>query len=325
MKKRSLFRRWIILLGVILLVAITLKSYRDYLLSPLDHINKTSKTFTISQGEGTREIAERLQKERIIRSAAAFTLLVQSTGNVGKIQAGNFQLSPSMSASRILGELQTGTIDKAVTLLEGWRKEEMGEKLEAELGVKSAEFIKLSKEGYMFPDTYMFSPRTDVSQIVQRMEDNFSRKYDDALQNKIKTQGLTPEQGVILASIVEREGRSPEVKRMIASILLKRLKIGMGINADATVQYALGYQRSEDGWWKRYLTKNDLQIESAYNTYRHVGLPPAPIASPGLSSLQAVAEADSSTPYLYYYHDSKGRSHYGKTLEEHNRNVASYP
>ena len=99
----------------------------------------------------------------------------------------------------------------------------------------------------------------------------------------------------------------------------------MGINADATIQYALGYQKDEKSWWKRNLTHDDLKVISVYNTYIHQGLPAAPICNPSLSSLQAVADADPTTPYLYYYHDLKGNSYYGKTLEEHNQNVANYP
>ena len=103
----------------------------------------------------------------------------------------------------------------------------------------------------------------------------------------------------------------------------------MGLNVDAGVQYALGYQSNQSppasGWWKNNLTKEDLQIDSPYNSYLYRGLPPTPICNPGLSSLRAVANADSSTPYLYYYHDSRGNSYYGKTLEEHNQNVANHP
>ena len=99
----------------------------------------------------------------------------------------------------------------------------------------------------------------------------------------------------------------------------------MGLNADATIQYILGYQPNEKSWWKRHLTRDDLKVPSPYNTYLYVGLPPTPICNPSLSSLTAVASADPSTPYLYYYHDSKGISHYGKTLDEHNQNVANYP
>ena len=124
---------------------------------------------------------------------------------------------------------------------------------------------------------------------------------------------------------MEREARSDQARTDVASILLKRFKIGMGLNADATIQYMLGYQKNEKSWWKRNLTKDDKKVDSPYNTYLYRGLPPAPICDPGLSSLTAVANADSDTPYLYYYHDSEGNSYYTKTLEEHNQNVANYP
>lgn len=317
-------RRFIILIMVLVLAFAGLKSYYDFLLSPVDRGNTEKKLFMITPGKATVDIAQSLEKEGLIRSANAFTVLVKRTDNVGKIQAGNFKLSSSMSAAEILGELKSGVIDKKVTLLEGWRVEEMGEKLSAELGIKSTEFVKQAKEGYMFPDTYLFSPEATVSEVVQTMRANFDKRYDTMLQNKIKAQGLTPEQGVILASIVEREARSDEVRRMVASILLKRYKIDMALNADATVQYILGYQKKDGSWWKRHLTKDDLKTPSSYNTYLYAGLPPAPIANPSASSLRAVAEA-STTPYLYYYHDSKGRSYYARTLDEHNENVASYP
>lgn len=318
-------RRFVILIVLVTLAFGGLKSYYDFLLSAPNKGDSTKKLFMIRPGEATVEIAKSLEKEGLIRSANAFTILVKRTGNAGSIQAGNFKLSPSMSSSEVLIELKSGMIDKKVTLLEGWRVEEMGEKLGAELGIKSTEFTKMAKEGYMFPDTYLFDPKATVAEVVQVMRDNFDKRYDTALQSKIKAQGLSPAQGVILASIVEREARSDEVRQKVASILLKRYKIGMGLNADATIQYALGYQKSEGGWWKRNLTKEDLKIDSPYNTYLHAGFPPAPIANPSLSSLQAVADANSSTAYLYYYHDSKGRSYYGRTLEEHNENVANYP
>ena len=99
----------------------------------------------------------------------------------------------------------------------------------------------------------------------------------------------------------------------------------MGLNADAAIQYALGYQSGEKSWWKRHLTSEDLKVESPYNTYLYRGLPPTPISNPSLSSLQAVASADSKTPYLYYYHDSKGNSYYAATLEEHSQNIVNNP
>lgn len=219
--------------------------------------------------------------------------------------------------------------EKKVTLIEGWRIEEMAVKLNQELGIKNKDFIAVAKEGYMFPDTYMFDVNVTTSEIVTILRANFEKKYDAIIKNKIQKLGLTTDEGVILASIVEREARSDGVRKMVASILLKRLKIDMGLNADATIQYALIPKGTitppSFGWWKRNLTRDDLKIASSYNTYLYRGLPPGPISNPSLSSLQAVASADSKTPYLYYYHDSKGNSYYAKTLEEHNQNVANYP
>ncbi len=177
----------------------------------------------------------------------------------------------------------------------------------------------------MFPDTYLFPKEASVEYITDTLKKTFERRFTPELRVKIRSRGLTEAEGVILASIVEREARSDDARKMVASILLKRYKIGMGLNADATVQYALGFQKTENSWWKRNLNRDDLKVDSQYNTYLHSGFPPTPISNPGLSSLQAVANADPETPYLYYYHDSKGIPHYAKTLEEHNQNVANYP
>lgn len=287
--------------------------------------SKETKDIVISKGLGLSEIAKKLQSEGLIKSAFFFQIYVKNQGLGDKLQAGMFKLSPSMKVEEVIKVLTSGPEGVWVRLLEGWRVEEMAEEVNEQLSLDKKEFIKLSKEGYMFPDSYLFPREATVEYVVSTLKNTFESKFDSNLRAKIKAQGLTESEGVILASIVEREGRSQEVRRMIASILLKRLKINMGLNADATIQYALGYQPSEKSWWKKRIFYEDLKVESKYNTYIHAGLPPTPIANPSLSSLKAVAEADSSTPYLYYYHDSKGNSHYGKTLDEHNANVASNP
>ncbi|MBU1031435.1 endolytic transglycosylase MltG [Patescibacteria group bacterium] len=287
--------------------------------------DQSSKVFVIGKGMGVSEIAKKLKEDNLIKSELVFKLYVRQNNLTNNLQAGSYKLSPSMSVSELLENIQAGSTDTWITLIEGWRIEEMAEKLSSELGVQSSEFLKNAKEGYMFPDTYLLPKDFTVEQIVKKLRDNFDVKYSDELKSRIRALGLTEDQGVILASIVEREARSDEARKMVASILLKRFKIGMGLNADATIQYILGYQSSEKSWWKRHLTRDDLKINSPYNTYLHRGLPPTPICNPGLASLQAVANADSSTPYLYYYHDSEGNSHYGKTLEEHNQNIATYP
>lgn len=286
--------------------------------------DQATQTFVVQKGESVSNIADRLQKEGLIRSSFAFKVALKlNKGSV--IEAGDFKLSSSMPVSQVITTMGKGSLDKWVTLLEGWRVEEMAQKLNQELGINNEDFLSFAKEGYMFPDTYLFNRDAISSDVASIMKNTFTKRYNSDLQGKIKKNGLTSQEGVILASIIEREARSDEARTKVASILLKRFKIGMGLNADATIQYALGYQTGEKSWWKRSLTRDDFRVFSSFNTYLHAGLPPAPICNPGLSSLEAVANADSSTPYLYYYHDSKGNSYYAKTLEEHNQNVASHP
>lgn len=287
--------------------------------------DKSTKVFVIPKGAGVSEIAKNLKKDNLIRSEIIFKIYLKQNNLENKLQAGSYKLSPAMSVVELVKSLQRGSEDVWVTLIEGWRIEEMAEKLNGELKIDNGEFIKNAKEGYMFPDTYLFPKEATVSYITDTLQKTFDNRFTQDLRVKIRSKGLTQSQAVILASIVEREARSDQVRTEVASILLKRLKIGMGLNADATIQYALGYQKDEQSFWKRYLTKEDLKVDSPYNTYIHSGLPPTPICNPSFASLKAVADADSSTPYLYYYHDSQGNSHYAKTLEEHNENVANNP
>lgn len=327
MKKNSLMRIALLLGLAVILIIGGAKLYWDYLLSPVTSTQTQKQRFIIYQGESTKEIAGRLEKEGFIRSSDAFVLFTRLNNKIGIIQAGEFKIASSQSAGEILNELSFGVVDKLVTLLEGWRVEEIAEKLQKELGIDKEQFIKIakSKEGYLFPDTYLINPKASPQQIVSLLENNFNRKFDAEIKAKVKQQGLTEKEAVILASIVEREGRSDQVRTEIASILLKRFDIEMGLNADATIQYIVGYVPEEKSWWKRHLSKSDLQTDSPYNTYLYRGLPPDPISNPSLSSLKAVANADASTPYLYYYHDSNGNSYYGRTLDEHNENVANHP
>lgn len=312
------------LIVFLLIVFLLVKGWWDSQLSPVSN-DKSTKIVVIEKGESFSKLAEELKKQNLIKSSWAFNLYAKQMRFHTRIQAGTFRLAPSMSSEQVLKILSSQPSDNWVTLLEGWRVEEMAEKLNLELGIKNSEFFKVAKEGYMFPDTYLFPKDYTVFQIAKKLRDNFEAKYSENLRAKIRSLGLTEGHGVILASIVEREARSGEARRMVASILLRRFKIGMALNADATVQYALGYQKEENSWWKRSLSRDDLKVNSVYNTYLHAGFPPTPISNPSLSSLEAVANADLKTSYLYYYHDSKGNSHYAKTLEEHNQNIANYP
>lgn len=305
------------------------KSYWDSQFAPVDRTSNATELFVIPPGQSTSEVAARLETEGLIKSTFFFKLLAQTSGKGAQIQAGDFKLSPAMSSEQILNQLVFGVMDKWVRLVEGWRVEEMARKLSEELGVKSEEFVNVAKksEGYLFPDSYLVDPDITPVDMVELLKNTFNQRYSQELKEKIKAQGLTEDEGVILASIVEREGRSDQVRIEVASILLKRLKIGMKLDVDATVQYAkdsLEFKRNPQlKFWQPITRKDYSGVVSAYNTYLNNGLPPGPIANPSLSSLQAVANAH-ETPYLYYYHDPQGNSHYATTLEEHNDNVSNY-
>ena len=320
-KRKNPFRILIFFIPLLAIFSLLVLGFINYLKSPLDKDGEI-RAFVVQKGESVSSIAERLESEKFIKSSLVFKFVYKNMGNP-LVDAGDFKLSSSMGVEEIITNLSKGPIDRWVTLIEGWRVEEMAEELNKKVGINKDEFIKISKEGYMFPDTYLFNPDATAATIASTMRGNFDKKYTGELQSKIKLKGLTLEQGVILASIVEREGRSDKVRTEVAGILLKRFKMGMKLDADATVQYAMGYDSKTKKWW-RTIIQADYKFNSPYNTYLNNGLPPTPICNPSLSSLNALANADLNTPYLFYFHNSKGESYYGKTLEEHNDNVAKY-
>jgi UPF0755 protein len=180
-----------------------------------------------------------------------------------------------------------------------------------------------SYEGTLFPDTYEFNADASEETIINTMRDNFTNKTQDVLTDaSLAKIGLSKEQVLILASIVEREVVTESDRKIVAGILIKRLKEGMTLGADATTQYAMAPKGNND-WWPKNLTPNDLESTSPYNTRKTVGLPPTPICSPGLISIKAVVEPQ-STEFYYYLTDSQGITHFAKTLNEHNKNIAKY-
>ncbi|OGC54567.1 hypothetical protein A2797_01605 [candidate division WWE3 bacterium RIFCSPHIGHO2_01_FULL_48_15] len=286
------------------------------------------KEIIFEEGLSVREIANRLDSEGLIRSADFFVLYVKLSGFESQIQAGRYEIPPSLSIAQIAEVLRHGTFDVRLTFLEGWRKEEfLGyalQRLPVDSAAFSGEFLAATKdlEGYLFPDTYLVAQNISAGDLVDLLKANFDKRYAQ-LAEKISLRGLTQKEAVILASMIEREAYGSTDSAIIAGILLKRLELGWTLDVDATVQYALGYQESEGTWWKRDLTSADLNVSSPYNTRRKQGLPPGPIASPGSVALGAVAEPQ-STDYLYYLHDQDGIARYAKTLAEHNANVAKY-
>jgi len=156
------------------------------------------------------------------------------------------------------------------------------------------------------------------------LTNTFNLKYSDEIKEKASKLGLTQKDVIILASLIEREALYDNDRQKVANVLLKRIEKGFPLEIDATVQYALGYQPKEKTWWKQHLTQKDLDTDSQYNTRKYAGMPPGPICSPGLASIEAVVNANLNTPYLFYVSDMNGKLHYAITLEEHNENIKKY-
>jgi UPF0755 protein len=203
------------------------------------------------------------------------------------------------------------------------------------LGFSPAEFLAATRmsppwdvggatatvEGFLFPDSYRLDPRWTAPDVVDLMLDTFRERLDADLDQAYQARGLSLLEAVTLASIIEREAALPEERALMASVFFNRLALGMKLQSDPTVQYGLGLQPDGD-WWKSPLIAADLETESPYNTYLHAGLPPAPIANPGLASLEAVA-LPADTPYYYFRTscDGRGGHAFAETFEEHLRNA----
>lgn len=289
---------------------------------PVKPQESRSQVFVIQKGEGGKSVAQRLQKQGLINHAGAFRLLTYFSGLERQIQAGDFRLSPAWSARQIAETLTHGTLDVWVTFSEGWRREEYAQRLANFLpNFSPQEFLVLTetKEGYLFPDTYLFPKDANAQQVVAILEKNFNKKITTDLEKMMVDQGLTRQQVLVLASLVEREAKESQDKPIVAGILRKRWQADWPLQVDATLQYA---KADQTDWWPP-VTAADKKISSAYNTYQNKGLPPGPICNPGLASIKAVLSPQ-STDYWFYLTDLQGRMHYAVTADQHAANVARY-
>lgn len=291
---------------------------------PVDKNDKQSKLFVIEKGQGLNAIARDLEKEGLIRNKIVFILLVKQLGIEKNIQAGDYRLQRSLSATDLAKNLTKGSLDTWFTVIEGLRNEEIADQVTEELGIPSAEFLAAAQQGYLFPDTYLIPKNATSETVLTIMKNNFYTKFTPEMKAKALKNGLSENGAVILASLLEREAIFDADRQEIANIMLRRLEEGHRLQVDATVQYALGYQPVEKRWWKKNLTLEDLKFNSPFNTYLISGLPPTPICNPGKASLDAVVNGTTETPYLFYIHDSKGRTHYARNLAEHQRNIDKY-
>lgn len=290
--------------------------------SPANPNDNTPKIFIIEKGQGVRAIAKNLKDQRLIKDQVVFFLLTKKLGLDSKIQAGSFRLNPGMSASEIANQLTVGTLDVWVTIPEGQRAGEIAQTLEKTMpNYEPSWNEELEKyEGSLFPDTYLFPKDSTIETIILIMTKNFEEKYKTLDTSKAN---FSKEEIITLASLIEREAKHSDDRPRVSSVIHNRLVLGMKLDIDATLQYALGFQLDEKRWWKKSLTNDDKKVNSPYNTYTRAGLPPGPIANPGLLSLEA-AISPAQTDYLYYITDSSGQNRYAETLEEHEENISKY-
>lgn len=323
-----------ILVGIILFIFCFIYWFKNETSPFSQDTHKTA--FVVEKGKTASEVGTLLFQNKLIKNKLAFKIYVQFFDKSQNINAGEFELSPSMSVSEIVDTLGRGAKELWVTIPEGLRKEEIAERIvkgleldEAKSNTFKSEFLSLSKssEGYLFPDTYLFPRESTAKFVFDRLTQTFNQKFEkDVLP--LLDKKYSKSDVVIMASILERETKGDEEKPVVAGILWKRIESDWPLQVDATVQYGLSNSKlsakiiSVDEWWP-VLTLDDLDINSPYNTYKFKGLPPAPISNSGLKSLQAAAKSTPSE-YWFYIHDSDGVIHYAKTSQEHAANVRNY-
>jgi UPF0755 protein len=278
MKKKNL---------ITVLIVLTMVIFGCLTFLPKNPSSKKEVLFNIEKGEGSRDIAINLEKEGLIRFAPIFRIYVLTVGVSEKLQAGKYELSPSMSIYQMAKRFASGDVaKKIITIPEGFTVKQIEEKLNIT--------IDPNLEGFLFPDTYHFSYDAAPGEIVEIMRDNFEKKITQDLREEIARQNKTISEIITMASLIEKEVKTKKDKDLVSGILWKRLKIGMA-----------------------------LQVDSEMWTYENRGLPPAPICNPGLESIKSAVYPENSE-YWYYLSTEEGRTIFSRTLEEHNAARAKY-
>lgn len=300
---------------------------KDELTSPSKIIGD-DLPFQISQGESVISICNRLKELGLIQDTDVFRSYLIYKGIDTQIKAGDFIFNPAMAPVDIARELQIySSTHVDYSILPGWRVEELAANVTSSgLEFSSDQLIEYvyenGLEGYLLPGIYTLSRDITPEQMASTFVNAFDSNLSAELLAGFEKQGLTLYQAVTLASIVERESVVGEEMPLIASVFINRLAAGIRLNADPTVQYALGYNPSQDTWWTNPLSASDIEFDSPYNTYLYSGLPPGPICNPGMSALRAVA-FPAQTPYYYFRAacDNSGKHEFAETYEEHIANA----
>ena len=285
--------------------------------------------FEVPVGSSSRTIAKQLVEQKLIRSEYAFRIIVRHRGTGKRLRAGNYALRRNMALWHIVNEFEKGQVTLVrLTVPEGlttaaiaqlWETTGFGTAAVFRAATESTHLLKQyglegkTVEGYLFPNTYKFAKGTTAEKAVEMMLNEFKQRWAETFDEEAQNLGLTRHEIVTLASVIEKEAQSKAERPRIASVFHNRLKRKWRLQADPTVLYALGNP-------KRLLTRADLSVDSPYNTYKHKGLPPGPIANPGIDSIIAALRPE-TTDYFYFVAIGAGKHHFSKTLSEHNRMI----
>lgn len=274
---------------------------------------------TIERGSGLAELALRLEEQDVVRSAFWFRVMVIIFGGEYGVRAGEYYLDNKDNTVTLAWRMVKGKhnlVTERITIPEGYTAEEITALFDHRFPFFDPVVFKgLTKEGYMFPDTYFIQVNATAYMVNELLENNFRSKIKP-FESEIVDSGFTEDEIIILASIIESEARTKEARQVVSGILRKRLSIGMGLQVDATLGYVTGRTSAE-------LTQNDLNNDNPYNTYKYRGLPPGAISNPGLESIEA-ALRPTLTPYLYFLTGDDGEMHYARTFDEHVENKRKY-
>lgn len=338
-KRRMNGRKFAMRMIPILLILVVLAGYLELRaqLAPVDQDRAEQQvTLEVPRNATTAQIAGLLEQEGLVRSAMVFRLYARYRGVDGQFKPGTYVLNPAMSPDAITAELVRGPDEIIrITIPEGYTVAQIAGLLDEKGIAEQEEFLGLTDgewdypylkeipadhnrlEGYLFPDTYHLGPESGPDKLIRMMLDRFNSVIEENnYVERAAERGLTLHEAVTFASMVEREARVAGERALIAGVIYNRLEMGMPLQIDATIQYVLDQPRE-------VLLYKDLEVDSPYNTYKHTGLPPGPIACPGWPSLQAVIEPE-DTDYLYYVAKPDGSHAFARTLDEHNRNIRQY-
>ncbi len=331
---KNLFRRWTFSLGLVLLFLFSFLfalGFYCFNLRPVG-VESQEQTFVIFPGESLKSIAVRLEKEGLVRNSWVFLATVYRRGLSRKIQAGDFHLFSTMTTGEVIDNLTCGSSDVWVTIVPGTRAEQIALVLKEKLTNFNSDWLDSLREneGYLVPDSYLVPKDTDWEVFWQIIDKNYNLKVTEDILSQAKERGLGEEELIILASLVEREAKTPADRQAVAEVLLNRVNHGWPLQVDASVQYVLASLRCSDNlvdqcvWWPKVSATDIKEAASSYNTYQNKSLPPGPICNPSVGSVEAVARASQNSPFWYYLSDHQGKIHLAKTLSEHEENINQY-